>query len=35
MKFSIQLYSDGIPKKFGNEFGLDLKETIEELIYYE
>ena len=35
MKFNIQLYSDGRPKKYGNAFGLDIDEAVDELIYYD
>lgn len=33
--FNIELSSDGRPSKFGNEFGLNLEEAAESLLYYD
>jgi len=35
MLFNIEHYSDGLIRKFGNEYNLDLDEAVEDLIYYD
>jgi len=33
--FNICPNSDGIPSKYGNHYGIDLSEAVEELIYFD
>jgi len=35
MKFNIEHYSDGLKRKYGNVYEVDLDEAVEELIYYD
>ena len=34
MKFSIELYFNGLSEKYGNEFNLNIDEAAESLMYY-
>ena len=35
MTYDIQLSSDGLPGKYGNEFNLDIDEAAAALLYYD
>jgi hypothetical protein len=35
MTFDIEHYSDGLRSKYGNEYGLNLEEAVEHLIYFD
>jgi len=35
MSFNINLYSDGIPSKYGNVSDVSLEEAVDEMLYYD